>query len=204
VHDSAHASADDRLKALLLFEDVMRGLEKRRFQHVIARTIVPNAIRAYEEAKQVDRADEWRRKWLAFLKEQVGAESPAYADALAAWASGLLLRQKWTEAEAVLRECLAVRSKQAPDAWSTFSAYSLLGATLSGQKKYAEAELLLLKGYEGMKQREKTIPRQNTTRIPQSIDRLIELYSATNKPDGVKKWQAERAKYPEIKPSEKK
>ena len=28
------------------------------------------------------------------------------------------------------------------------------------------------------------------------LDRLIVLYIATNKPDEVKKWRAERAKYP--------
>ena len=58
----------------------------------------------------------------------------------------------------------------------------------------------MLAGYEGMKQREKTIPPQASTRIPEALDRLIELYTATNKPDEVKKWQAERAKYPEAAP----
>ena len=38
------------------------------------------------------------------------------------------------------------------------------------------------------------------TRLPKALDRLIELYTATNKPDEVKKWQAERAKYPEDGP----
>lgn len=65
-----------------------------------------------------------------------------------------------------------------------------------GQKKYAEAEPLLRKGYEGMKQREKMIPPQAAARIPEALDRLIDFYTATNKPDQVKKWQAERAKYP--------
>jgi hypothetical protein len=58
-----------------------------------------------------------------------------------------------------------------------------------------DAEPLLLTGYEGMKQRETTIPEQGNTRIPEALDRLIELYTATDKPDEVKKWQAERAKY---------
>jgi len=31
---------------------------------------------------------------------------------------------------------------------------------------------------------------------PEAAGRLIELYTATNKPDEVKKWKAERAKYP--------
>jgi len=80
----------------------------------------------------------------------------------------------------------------------------MLGGALLGQKKYADAEPLLLKGYEGMKQREKTISPQGATRLPEALDRLIELYTATNKPDEVKKWRAERAKYPEAKPAEKK
>lgn len=33
-------------------------------------------------------------------------------------------------------------------------------------------------------------------RIPEALRRLIELYTATNRPDEAKKWQAERAKYP--------
>ena len=32
--------------------------------------------------------------------------------------------------------------------------------------------------------------------VPYALDRLIELYANTKRPDEVKKWQAERAKYP--------
>jgi eukaryotic-like serine/threonine-protein kinase len=114
---------------------------------------------------------------------------------------GRLEQRKWTEAEPLLRDCLAIRQKQLPDSWLTFNTQSLLGGALPGQKKYAEAEPLLVKGYEGMKTREKTIPKQGggELRIPEALDRLIELYTAINKPDEAKKWQAERAKYPEAK-----
>jgi hypothetical protein len=44
-----------------------------------------------------------------------------------------------------------------------------------------------------MKQREKTIPPQAGIRIADALDRLIELFTATNKPGDAKKWQAERA-----------
>jgi hypothetical protein len=77
---------------------------------------------------------------------------------------------------------------------------SLLGGALLGQKKHADAEPLLLKGYEGMKARAKTIPPQHITCIPEALDHLIELYTATDKPEEVKKWRAERAKYPTIAP----
>jgi hypothetical protein len=76
----------------------------------------------------------------------------------------------------------------------------MLGGALLGQKKYADAEPLLRKGYEGMKRREKMIPDLGKIRLPEAVDRLIELYTATNKPDEVMKWQVERAKYREAAP----
>jgi hypothetical protein len=116
--------------------------------------------------------------------------------------SVLLQQKKWADAEPVLRDCLAIRQKQTPDSYLTFSTQSRLGGALLGQKKYAEAEPLLLQGYEGMKTREKTIPQHSgeELRIPEALDRLIELYTAINKPDEAMKWQAERAKYPDIAP----
>ena len=68
----------------------------------------------------------------------------------------------------MLRECLAIRVKKQPDAWSTFNTQSKLGGVLLGQKKYADAEPLLLQGYEGMKQREAKIPPliSARTRLP--------------------------------------
>ena len=70
----------------------------------------------------------------------------------------LIRQQKWGEAESILRECLAIREKAQPDDWSTFNTRSLLGGSLIGQKKFAEAEPLILAGYEGMKAREAKIP----------------------------------------------
>jgi hypothetical protein len=75
----------------------------------------------------------------------------------------------------------------------------MLGGALLGQKKYAEAEPLLRKGYQGMKQRERTIPPQGISRLPEALDRLIELSMVTKKPDEARKWRAERAKYPQAK-----
>lgn len=48
-----------------------------------------------------------------------------------------------------------------------------------------------------MKAGEKTIPPPGGARIPESIDRLIEFYTATDNPDEAAKWRVERAKYRE-------
>ena len=102
----------------------------------------------------------------------------------------------WTEAEPILRECLAIREKAEPDAWTTFNTKSMLGGALLGQKKYAEAEPLLRAGYEGMKQRADKIPPQGKIRLGEALDRLIELAEATGKPDDAKAWKDEKAKLP--------
>ena len=175
--------------ALPLFREAAAGIEKRRFQHEHAGLIVNNLIDCHEQLKQFDQAEAWRRKGLAVVKERSGADSPPYAGELAALGSNLIQQKKWADAEPVLRESLALRQKKQPDTWTTFNTLSMLGGALLGQKKYADAGPLLLKGYEGMKQREKTISNvpQTATRLPESIDRLIELYTATDKPDEAKK-----------------
>src|SRR5262249_8932040 len=127
------------------------------------------------------------------------AADPGPALQLAEAARWLVPAGAPAEAEPLLRDSLAVLEKRMPEDWRTFSALSALGGSLLGQKKYAEAERLLLKGDEGMKAREQMVlPAE--TRLPEALDRLIELYTATNKPDEVKKWRAERAKYPKIAP----
>ena len=128
-------------------------------------------------------------------------DSPQLAGVLAQTGLVLLELKKWAEAEPIIHEALAIREKTHPDAWATFNTQSMLGGALLGQKNYAEAEPLLVKGYEGMKTREKTIPQHGggELRLPEALDRLMELYTAINKPDEAKKWQAERAKYPQAR-----
>ena len=132
-------------------------------------------------------------------RKSMPADSPELADVLARLGGAYLGQKKWAEAEPLLRECVTILEKSQPDYWKTFDAQSMLGGALSGQKNYAIAEPLLLKGYEGLKARERTIPLRENTRILEALDRLIELHTATDKPDEVKKWRAERTKYPEAK-----
>ena len=128
-------------------------------------------------------------------------DNPKRDGVLAEIGMALLQQKKWTEAEQHLRECLEVREKAQPDHWRTFNTRSTLGGVFWDQKKYAEAERLLLVGYEGMKKRESAIPEQGKVRLPEALDRLIDFFTATNKTDDVKKWQAERAKYPQAAPT---
>ena len=108
----------------------------------------------------------------------------------------LVAAKRFDEAEAMLNECLKLCENAPRSEMRSSEAKSLLGAAFVARKKYAEAEPLLLKGYEGMKEREKSMsPQIKVKRLGDAVDRLIELYSATNKPEEAAKWKAERAKY---------
>ncbi|MFO0876195.1 MAG: serine/threonine-protein kinase [Gemmataceae bacterium] len=184
-------------RALPLFEEAAVGLEKLRFQHPHCDTILPNTITACEQARQLDRAEHWRRKWLAVVKARSGATHADYAVELVGLGGNLVQQRKWTEAEVLLREALAILSRAHPSEWATLAARSLLGESLAEQKRYTEAEPLLVGAMDEMKKRAWRLMLEPNRRplILAAIDRLIQLYTATSRPDEVKKWQAERAKY---------
>jgi serine/threonine protein kinase len=155
----------------------------------------------YTKADKKSEATKLVGELLADERKTLPKDSPQLAGLMARFGLSLLELRAFDDAEPLLRECLSIREKKEPEAWTTFNTLSMLGGALLGQKKYADAEPLLVKGYEGMKAHEKAIP-QGATRLPEALDRLIDLHTATNQPEEVKKYQDLRAKYPA--PKEKK
>jgi tetratricopeptide (TPR) repeat protein len=151
----------------------------------------PQLLAAYAKAGENAKLANLLLERLPEVRKAVPKDSPQLADLLAQIGMVLLQQKQGAEAEPLLRECLAIREKMQPDVWLAFNTKSMLGGALLGQKKYAEAEPLLLAGYEGMKQREKTIPPPSQDRIPQAIERLVQLYEATGNQDATVKWRNE-------------
>lgn len=118
-------------------------------------------------------------------------DSSSHAAALAVQGSVLLSQKKPAEAELKLRECLAIRQKTQPDDWTTFDTKSMLGEALLDQNKYADAEPLLLSGYEGMKQREARVPAPDKAHLTKALERLVHLYAAWPKKDNAARWRKE-------------
>jgi eukaryotic-like serine/threonine-protein kinase len=131
---------------------------------------------------------------IAEARSTLAKESAPLAGQLTQIGSTLVKTGHFTEAETLLREALSIREAKEPNTWSTFNTMSVLGGVLLGQKKYADAEPLLLKGYQGMKAREKSIPVNSHSRLTEAVERLILLYTALGKQDELNKWQAEKAK----------
>jgi hypothetical protein len=126
---------------------------------------------------------------VAGMRARLPADDPELASALARLVDALLADSKFTEAEPPARECLTIREKKIADDWRTFNTRTLLGASLLGQKKYTEAELLLLSGYEGMRQREGKILTDRKLRLNEATKSLVQLYEATGQSEQAAQWK---------------
>jgi serine/threonine protein kinase len=146
---------------------------------------------AYAKAGRSAEVAKLAPEYVAAVRKTAPKDSPQLEVALTWCGSALLQVKAYAAAEPFLRERLAIREKTQPDSWITAAARSMLGGALLDQKKYAEAEPLLLQGYEGMKRREATIPPLGSDRLTEALDRLIQLYQATNKPDEAARRRAE-------------
>jgi serine/threonine protein kinase len=166
-----------------------RVKNKLGLRHPKSPFLVSTALDIYERAKMPAKAEPMLREVMEFVKKQAGADSLPYAGQLAQLGHNLLQQNKPAEAEPVLRECLAIREKKEPDGWLTFNAKSMLGGVFMAQKKYADAEPLLLQGYEGMREREAKIPPVGKLRIPEALERLVQLYESWDKKDEAAKWR---------------
>jgi eukaryotic-like serine/threonine-protein kinase len=178
--------------AVPLFEEAAAGVERLRFQHEQARSILQQFIESCESIGQLSKAELWQRKWMAVVKERSGPDSMSYASELANLGSNLLAQKKWSEAESVLRDCLTIREKTRPDFWLTFNTMSMLGDALLGQNKVTDAQPLLFKSYEELKRRADTIPASaRTARLTEAVQRLVALYEMTDNEEEAERWQRE-------------
>jgi hypothetical protein len=127
-------------------------------------------------------------EFLALKRKQLHDESD-FAALQARCATRFLELNAYVEAEPILRECLATRTRLHADEWSTFNTESLLGGALLGLKRLTEAEPLLLSGYQGMKDRESQISPQGMIRVAEAAERLSQFYETTEQADKAAHWR---------------
>jgi hypothetical protein len=122
-------------------------------------------------------AAQLQKEALEWSRDQQSEGTSEWAQQLASLSTTLLSLSDWEQAEPLLRESLTIREKNQPDAWSTFNTQTMLGHALLGQRKFAEAEPLLLSGYTGMQERQASIPPMARDRITNALQRLVQLYT---------------------------
>jgi eukaryotic-like serine/threonine-protein kinase len=143
---------------------------------------------AYEQARRFAEAVPLRQETLKRRRAKLGPDDPGTLASMNNLAR-VYLDVKPTEAEPLLRQSLAIHNQKTPDDWSTFETRSLLGASLLGQKKYAEAESLLIQGYEGLAARAAKISAGSQKLVPEALGRIVQLYHDWGKKDQAQEWR---------------
>jgi eukaryotic-like serine/threonine-protein kinase len=183
-----HAKAEPLLQQALVGARKKLGLA-----HPNTQSFLRNLAVCYEQMKAPERAEPLVCELLEFWKEKAGADSAPYAGQLINLGMNLLLQQRAADAATALRQGLAIRARKEPNLWSTFNTQSLLGEAFLDQKQFADAEPLLLEGYQGMQQREAKIPPQGKVRLTQALARLVRLYDALGEKDKAEEWRKKLA-----------
>jgi non-specific serine/threonine protein kinase/serine/threonine-protein kinase len=107
------------------------------------------------------------------------------ADTLVALGRARLEQGEANLAEPCFREAAEIRHQVLQGHWLTASVDSLVGACLVARGEYAQAEPLLLKGYQGLRAA-KGAPAM---RQQQARDSIIKLYEAWQKPEKAAEWK---------------
>jgi hypothetical protein len=90
------------------------------------------------------------------------------------------------EAEPLLRESLGLRRKALPaNHWLVASSESILGACLTAERRYPEAEALLLRAHAGLE----SSRGHDHARTVETRQRLVALYEAWGRPARAAGWR---------------
>jgi tetratricopeptide (TPR) repeat protein len=142
-------------------------------------------------AGQLDRAERLLREALENCRKQPSSFGVRVQTANAyGWlAQTLFLKKEHDAAEPLAREAVALWEKEQPDNERHFYWLSVLGDILCGRHRYAEAEPLLLRGYEGMKHQEAILPANEKRRMTEAGARIVHFYEVTNQPEKARAWR---------------
>jgi eukaryotic-like serine/threonine-protein kinase len=146
------------------------------------------AVLYHDEGKD-EMAEPLLIKALELRRRVLGPANPDTLSTMGALAEVELKQQKCADAEPLLREAVSTTEKTGPDTWNRYYLQALLGASLAGQKRFAEAEPLLVSGREGMLQRQATVPTDNLSRMVQAGQRIVELYESWGKLEKAAEWR---------------
>ncbi len=148
---------------------------------------------AYQKAGRLDEADQVLRALVDDLHLQ-GARAVSLAMNLELLSVNLLLQHRYSEAEQPAREAIALHEKNEKyrtdeSDWRFPYVKNVLGGCLLAQKRYAEAEPLLVQGYEGMKRAENTMTANWRYRLPEAGERVIRYYEETKQLEKARQWR---------------
>ncbi len=128
---------------------------------------------------------------IAILLKRLPADHPQVVNTESNQAAILLANGKATEAERLATRVIEIRSRPG---WvgnpsRLGSSKSVLGGALAGQKRFGEAEPLLLEGFRIIE----ADPKAKKKSRDDAVERLIQFYQSQGKAEEAARWQERRA-----------
>lgn len=149
-----------------------------------------NLAGVYRKEAKYAEADPLYRKARETLRRLLGAQHPDTVDVTTSLSQLRLAEHKYQEAEPLAREALDILEKTSAGNWKSFFTRCMLGASRAGQKRFSEAEPLLVSGYNGLIERKASIPIPNQSSVRDSAAWIVELYSDWGKAGEAAEWRA--------------
>jgi hypothetical protein len=143
----------------------------------------------YQRQGKYALAESYSSEALALSRRVSGSSRPDTMQTANQLALAYISQRKYSASEPLAREALAFYEQNQPDDVQRFRSESLLGASLAGQKKYIEAEPLLLGGYQGLVARKAQLEVSDEYHLDLAHKWLVQLYQAWGKPQEAAEWQ---------------
>jgi TolA-binding protein len=159
-------------------------------EHPDTLTALGSLIATLEVQGKFAQAEPIQVRKLKACESRYGPDSREVRDDLFGLGRNLVRQGKYREAEPYLRRGLKLCEKY-PNPSLTHVAQGLLGEALAGEKKYADAEPLLLASYEGLRALAQTAPDTKPA-VVKTVNLIIQLYEQSGQKDKAVEWRKKR------------
>jgi tetratricopeptide (TPR) repeat protein len=158
-------------------------------RHPLTLDFVAELAAMYQREGKYALAEGYAAEVLAAERRVLGQEHLDTMGSVANLALAYVSEERFSAAEPLAREAFEFNRRTQPDDPARFRAESVLGASLAGQKGYAEAELLLLEGYQGMVARKAKMGAPEWYYLDRVRDWIIRMYEEWGKPQKAAEWR---------------
>jgi eukaryotic-like serine/threonine-protein kinase len=157
-------------------------------EHPSGLSTMYNLARVYGEEHKYGEAHTMYTTLLDILRRTLGPRHNSTMDTMASLSELEVQERNYDEAEPLLRQTWNDLKETHKDYWRTYYIQSLLGSVLMRKMQYADAEPLLLAGYDGLIQHRDAIPLLNKSSLIDAGESIVELYRTWGRADKASEW----------------
>lgn len=151
--------------------------------------IMNSLAELYRRQERPDQAEPLFQKVLAMRRRVLGSTHPNTTNVMASFGEMKIEQRRYAEAESLLREAVNGQEMTSPDTWRRYYTQTMLGLSVARLGRYAEAEPLMVSGYEGMVRRRDAIPYENRPLLQKAREWTVQLYEAWGRTSEAAKWR---------------